>query len=340
MAQKPHNQTRIPFTMKLSRDSNNHRASHALVNHRHKSFVYDGPMAKRQERTIDPAETARSVALLVAIADLGSFTSAAAHLTLTPSAISKAVARTEARLGVRLLSRTTRSVALTDDGAAYVAHGRKLLAELETLDREAAARTQTVSGTLRIAAPTVYGAVRIAPVVAMLQKKHDALDVQLRCDDRMLDIIAERIDVAIRMLASPPAEFVSRALCDDRRGLYASPGYLRRARPPKTVDDLVGHSAIMYSGSSATAAQLRSARVVFATDSVLAAREAARAGIGIVELAEYLAVDDLAAGTLREVLPNTVPVVRKIYAVYLPSRYLPPRIRVFVDALVDDARRR
>jgi len=289
--------------------------------------------------SIDAADTAEGLKLLVAIADLGSFTAAGERLGLTPSAVSKGVARTEGRLGVQLLQRTTRRVSFTEHGEAYIARGRRLLDELVEMDREAASREGSVRGTLRVAAPAVYGAWKVAPLLAELQRRHPALDVQLRCDDRIVDMIAERIDVAVRLLVTPPAEFVARPLADDRRGLYASPSYLRRAHLPKTPDDLAAHAAIRYSGASA-ASQRPRGRVVFATDSVLAAREAALAGLGIAELPEYLTVDDVQAGRLREVLPGTMPATRKIYAVYLPSRYLPAHVRACVDLLTSGGRRR
>ena len=143
-----------------------------------------------------------------------------------------------------------------------------------------------------------------------------------------------RNDVAVRVLSALPAEFVARALTEDRRGLYASPADLRGARTPRTLDDLASHALIAYSGAPTT---LRRGRVVFATDSILAAREAARGGLGIAELPDYLARDDVADGALREVLPGAVPVTRKVYALYLPSRYLPPQVRAFVDLLIRDA---
>ena len=276
-------------------------------------------------------ESAQGLQLLVAIADGGSFTAAGARLGLTPSAVSKAVTRVEARLGVRLLQRTTRRVAFTDAGAAYVARGRQLLADFESLERETSSRGDAVRGTLRVSAPAVYGSLKIAPVLAAFARKHPALDVQLACEDRLVDMVIERIDVAVRILATLPAEFVARPLAEDRRGLYASPAYLRAARAPKTVDDLAAHGLVTYSGGSSTP---RRGRVVFATDSILAAREAARAGLGIAELPVYLAQSDVAAGALREVLPGSVPTTRKIYALYLPSRYLPPPVRAFVDVLV------
>ena len=289
------------------------------------------------ERSSDAAEAAHGLQLLVAIADSGSFTAAGARLGLTPSAVSKAVARAEARLGVRLLQRTTRRVAFTDAGQAYVARGRQLIADFEGLDREMSSRGDTVRGTLRVSAPTVYGSVKVAPLLVALARKHPALDVQLKCEDRLVDIVIERIDVAVRILSALPAEFVARALTDDRRALYASPAYLRGARAPRTLDDLASHALITYSAGSAMP---RRGRVVFATDSVLAACEAARGGLGIAELPDYLARDDAAAGALREVLPGAVPATRKIYALYLPSRYLLPQVRAFVDLLVREAKSR
>jgi len=288
-------------------------------------------------RLSDLADATHGLHLLVAIADGGSFTVAGARLGLTPSAVSKAVTRIEARLGVRLVQRTTRRLAFTDAGEAYVARGRQLIADFEGLEREMSSRNKTLRGTLRVSAPMVYGSMKVAPVLAALARKHPALDVHLKCEDRLVDMVVERIDVAVRMASALPAEFVARPLADDRRGLYASPAYLRAAHAPRTLDELASHALIAYSGAPT---RPRRGRVVFATDSILAAREAARAGLGIVELPDYLARDDAAAGSLRELLPGAVPTTRKIYALYLPSRYLPPQVRAFVDLLASEATRR
>src|SRR5262249_49175688 len=150
-----------------------------------------------------------------------------------------------------------------------------LIADFEGLEREMSSHddTDTMRGTLRVSAPTVYGSVKVAPLLVALARKHPALDVQLKCEDRLVDMVIERIDVAVRILSALPAEFVARALAEDRRGLYASPAYLRGARAPRTLDDLASHTLITYSGGST---MLRRGRVVFATDSILAAREAAR----------------------------------------------------------------
>jgi DNA-binding transcriptional LysR family regulator len=292
---------------------------------------------RKDRRPIDVAEAAHGLQLLVAIADSGSFTAAASRLGLSPSAVSKAVTRVEGRLGIRLIHRTTRRVALTDAGDAYVSRGRQLMADFEGLERETSSRGDAIRGTLRVSAPMMYGSVKVAPVLAALARKHPALDVHLKCEDRLVDVVVERIDVAVRVLSTLPAEFVARPLAEDRRGRYASPAYLRGARAPTTLDELASHAVIAYSGAATI---LQRGRIVFASDSILAAREAARGGLGIVELPDYLACDDVAAGALRAVLPGAVPVTRKIYALYLPSPHLPPQVRAFVDALLRDAKSR
>src|SRR5215472_1690916 len=154
--------------------------------------------------SIDVADGAHGLRLLVAIADGGSFTAAGERLGLTPSAVSKAVSRVETRLGIRLLQRTTRRVAFTDAGAAYVARGRQLIADFEGLERDTSSRGDTVRGTLRVSAPAVYGSVKVAPLLAAVARKHPALDVQLKCEDRLVDMVIERIDVAVRILSALP----------------------------------------------------------------------------------------------------------------------------------------
>jgi len=283
--------------------------------------------------SVDAADAARAMRVLVAICDAGSFTAAAAKLAMTPSAVSKAVDRTESRLGVRLVQRTTQRIALTDAGAAYVARGRAILAELEGLESEVAGSDGRVRGVLRVSAPAIYGALRVAPVAAELQRLHPELEVQLWCDDRLIDLVAERVSVAVRILATPPAEFVARELASDRRGLFASPAYLKRAGTPAELASLSSHATITYSGSNAAEA-LRRGRVVFTTDNILAAREAARAGVGIAELAHYLAEDDVRDGRLCEILPRTIRATRKVWALYLQSRWVSPATRAFVKALV------
>jgi LysR family transcriptional regulator, transcriptional activator for dmlA len=293
---------------------------------------------------MDSVEAAQTLRLLVAVADAQSFSVAAKALRQTPSAVSKAVARAEARLGIRLVQRTTRRVSLTDVGQRYVDRGRGVLADLESVEREVTAADGSIRGSLRLAAPSVYGSLRAAPLLAQFQREHPGVDIDLSCDDRVADLVGDRIDVALRMVARPPAEFVARRLEPDRRGLYASPSYLRGSPPLRAIADLESHVGIHYGAgaprdiewrlvnSGQDERRARSA-VAFSSNSVLAVREAARAGLGVAELPAYLAERDVEEGSLCEVLPASVPIRRSIFAVYLPSRYLPARTRAVVRFL-------
>jgi DNA-binding transcriptional LysR family regulator len=295
---------------------------------------------------VDSVEVTRTLCLLVAVAEGRSFSVAARALRLTPSAVSKAVAKAEARLGARLVQRTTRRVSLTDLGQAYVERGRTLLAELDEIEREVTARDDTVRGSLRVAAPAIYGALRVAPLVARFQREYPQVDVDLRCNDDVVDLVQDRVDLALRLIAAPPAGVVARRLEPDRHGLYASPAYLERSPRVRGVDDLTSHAAVHYlrygartarSGdwqlmAEGTERRVRSF-VAFSSDSLLAVREAARAGLGVTELPAYLADGDVEEGLLREVLPGSVAVRRSVFAIYLPSKYLPRRTRALVAFL-------
>jgi DNA-binding transcriptional LysR family regulator len=298
------------------------------------------------QSSMESVEVTRTLCLLVAVAEGRSFSAAAKALHLTPSAVSKAVARVEARLGARLVQRTTRRVSLTDLGQIYVERGRAVLAELDRIEREVTARDDAVRGSLRVAAPTIYGALRAAPLVARFQREYPQVDVDLRCNDDVVDLAGDRVDVALRMIAAPPAEVVARRLEPDRRGLYASPVYLERSPRVRDVDDLALHAALHYVRYGARTARsvewqlvaegaqrrVRSV-AVFSSDSVLAVHEAARVGLGIAELPTYLADRDVKEGVLRELLAGSLPVRRSVFAMYLPSLYLPQRTRALVAFL-------
>jgi DNA-binding transcriptional LysR family regulator len=272
--------------------------------------------------TDDLRDAVHTLRVLAAIVEHGSFAAAAQRLGLTPSAVSKTIARAEARLGVRLLQRTTRRVGLTEAATEYLARGREILHELTALERDLVEASGSLRGRVRIAAPTVYGALAVAPVLARVQRAHPELRIELRCEDRRVDLVAEGVDLAVRFLEKPPLEMVATWLHDDERGLFAGPGY----PAPDTPEALPGHALLRY-GSEAGPTS------VFWSDNVLAVREAARAGAGIAELPRYLAAEDVARGTLIEVLPGTLSSQRSVWLVHLPAR-LPRRVRVVREALI------
>ncbi|PTL77259.1 LysR family transcriptional regulator [Vitiosangium sp. GDMCC 1.1324] len=294
---------------------------------------------------LEHREAITGMSVLVAVVDAGSLTAAAARLGMTSSAVSKQVSRLEARLGTRLLQRTTRRMQLTEAGARYCERARSILESIESVEREAESVPESPHGTLRVTAPTVLGQVQVMPVVLAFQQKHPAVKVHVELSDRRFDLIEEGIDVAIRITAHPPPAFVARRLADDRRVLCASPGYLARAGRPRRPAELANHECIVFvAGQPAETWNLRATEdAEHATpiriagrlhvNNTLALRQASLAGLGIADLPRYLVEEDLAAGRLESVLERFIPVGRGVFAIYAPSPYVPARVRGFIEML-------
>src|SRR5882672_4921783 len=196
-------------------------------------------------RMIDTALSVRGMAAFVALTDAGSFSGAAERLGLTPSAMSKVIARLEDHLGARLVQRTTRRMQLTDLGIAYAQHARRILEDIDTLDREIQSQDLRLRGTLRVSAATVLGQVRVLPIVIAFQETNPEVKVQFDLSDRVVDMIEERIDIAVRTTTKPPPSFVARKLDDDVRILCATADYLARRGTPESPDDLISHDCVL-----------------------------------------------------------------------------------------------
>lgn len=295
-----------------------------------------------------PAEpSASAMAVLVTVAATGSFTQAARRHALTPSGVSKLVARLERRLGVRLVERSTRRQTLTSDGARYCERARDILAELAALDDEMASRRAEPSGLVRLSTPLLLGEVVILPAVLGFQRKFPRVRVDLELTDRVIDFVEEPLDVAIRMAAEPPPAAVARRVGADRRVLCASPVYLAQRPAPTTATALADHDCLVFSGRRAgTEWALRTAPGADTTERVAvrgrlrcnnirSVHAAALAGMGIANLPLYLVREDLRAGALVAVLDELVPADRSVYVVYPASRHLPSAVRALVGHLVD-----
>jgi LysR family transcriptional regulator, transcriptional activator for dmlA len=288
-------------------------------------------------------EIVRGMMALVAISDRASFAGAASDLGLTASAVSKLVSRMESRLRVRLVHRTTRRVRLTELGLLYCERARRVLEELDTSERELQHVDPEPKGTLRITAPVVLGHVRVLPVVMAFQHRYPDVRVLFDATDRVVDLIQERLDVAVRMVAEPPPAMVARKIDDDVRHLCASPAYLARRGAPRTPAELTEHECLPYrvdgdtvpwrfkSGAGAAKALTVDGRLHLSD--TLSIREAALAGLGIADLPHYLVARDLEEGRLVRVLESVPRVVRGVYVVYAPSPFTPTKVRLFVDAL-------
>jgi DNA-binding transcriptional LysR family regulator len=292
------------------------------------------------------------MAALVALADAGSFSAAAMRLDLTPSSMSKLISGLEDYLGVRLVQRTTRTMQLTDVGQTYLASARRILEDIGSLEREIQNLDPRPKGLLRVTAPSVLGHVRVLPVILRFQRENPDLRVRLDLSDRVVDLVGEGIDVAIRMTTSPPASFVARKLDDDVRVLCASPAYIERRGKPHAPPDLTSHECLLFTadqpggawrfrcapGNDQMTTQQVSGRLT--VGNTLSLREAALAGFGIADLPRYLVEEDLRNGRLISVLSRFIVNERSVFAVYLPSKFTPPKVRLFVDALREGFRRK
>ncbi|WP_437949314.1 LysR substrate-binding domain-containing protein [Sorangium sp. So ce296] len=274
------------------------------------------------------------------VARLQSFSAAARALGLTSSSVSKQVARLEERLRVQLLRRTTRRVSLTEAGDLYAERAGRILADVEEAQRAVADLDGTPRGTLRISAPTILGTIRVAPAVLACRAKYPELRIDLDITDRIVDLVAERVDVAVRQAAGiSPASLVARRLADDRRVLCASPRYLRRHGTPRRLEDLADHDCITHNMEPVprwTLVGPEGERVIqvsgtLRSSDTLTLRDAAVAGIGVANLPDYVVEEHLESGALRRVLPEYGASTRAIFAVYAaPAR---AAVRVFVETL-------
>src|SRR5215472_6494328 len=176
----------------------------------------------------------------------GSFAAAARELACTPSTLAKAVSRLEQQLGVRLFHRTTRRVALTDDGERLFDRCRRVLAELDLLQEEASGARSAPSGTLRIDMPVSLGRIVMLPLLARLAREHPTLLIDARFSDAYVDLVKDGIDVAIRTGPLRDSSLVARQLASQELLLFASPSYLERVGRPRSLSDLDGHTAVLF----------------------------------------------------------------------------------------------
>ena len=272
----------------------------------------------------------------------GSFAAAARELGTSPSTLAKAVARLEASLGVKLFHRTTRQVRPTADGERLFHRCQRVLAEVDDLQAEAAGTRAAPAGTLRIDAPIVYGRRVLLPLLTRLVERHPELRLDLRLQDSYVDLVKDGIDLAVRAGELRDSTLVARRFASQSLVLYASPGYLERHGTPRTIEQLSGHSAVVFRmpGSGRIRPwQLRSkgqpvelhppSRVQLNDGEAMVA--AARLGLGLAQVPDYMATDEVARGELVEVLRSCRPAPMPISAVYPSGRLVPPRVRAVLE---------
>lgn len=290
------------------------------------------------------------MAAFVEVVDQGGFTEASRRLGLSKSAVSKAVAALEARLAVRLLTRTTRRVTPTELGLAYYDRARLVLAGAEEADSLVTAMQATPKGLLRLSAPVAFGVGQVAPALAGFLEAYPEVEVQMQLEDRFVDLLAEGFDVAIRIGALVDSSLRVRRLAETRGVLVASPGYLTRHGTPRGIDDLGGHRLLHTSHLAsanfwrlrAPSGDERQVRVGagLTVNNGEALMKAAEAGAGIAMVPDFMLGDALAAARLVEVLPGRPADILGVHAVYPEGRFQQPKLRAFVDFLADRFRGR
>ena len=280
----------------------------------------------------------------VAVVDAGSFVGAADRLDLSRAAASRYVAELESRLGVRLLHRTTRRLSLTQEGSTFLARCRTLLADIEEAESELNTHVREAVGLLRVNAPVSFGISHLAPLWPDFLGLHPRLRLDVTLADRLVDLVEEAYDLAIRISSLENSSLIGRRLATTRIVMCASPAYLERRGIPETPEDLEDHEVIGYSyWSTGDEWQLDGPRgkVVVRTRPRLQAnngdtcRIAAIAGRGIILQPTFLVGQDLAAGALVQLLPEYKPMELGIYAVYPTRRFVAPKVRALMDFLAE-----
>jgi DNA-binding transcriptional LysR family regulator len=287
----------------------------------------------------------------VRVIERGSFAAAAGDLGLTPSALSKLVTRIENRLGVRLLTRTTRRLVLTAEGELFVARSREILASIEAAEAEITAASRTPRGHLRVSVATTYAKQILGPALPLFLGRYPDITVELLVSDRQIDLVAEQVDVAIRSGWLGDSTLVARKITDARRLICASPLYLKKHGSPRVPADLLRHNCLTPTGFAQfsqwpfhTDEGINRLAISgsFASDNADLLLDAAVAGLGIVRLADFVVARALQEGMLVSLLEEThLSEPFPIHVVTVPGRHRAPRVKAFTEFIIsqlDDAR--
>ncbi len=281
--------------------------------------------------------------VFVAVVENGSLTAAARKLGIAKTMVSAHVQRLEAELGVSLLTRTTRRITLTEAGQTFFTTCRQALRDIDDAMLAASDETAMPQGTLRVTAPIDYGTAVITPHLVALQGRYPALRIELLCADRRFDLVAEGIDVAIRLGRLSDSTHHAVRLGGYTKWLVASPQFLERHGTPRTLGELGRFPFIAVSvlaqpllfhfeGPKKRKQQVRF-NETFSTNTGHACRAATLAGAGLAMLTDFSIGADVAEGRLVRVLPEWAPPAADIHAVFPTTRYMPSKVRAFIDDL-------
>ncbi|CAE6747088.1 HTH-type transcriptional regulator DmlR [Paraburkholderia aspalathi] len=286
--------------------------------------------------------------IFVATVDAHNFTAAAKRLALSKQFVSRRVMALEEALGVQLLIRNTRKLAVTELGQEFYERARRILGEVEDAEQAMSLRRAGPRGLLRVSAPMSFGMMHLSPLVASFLREHADVRFDMELSDRTVDVVGEGFDMAIRIGALPDSTLIAQKLVDVRMVLCCSPGYVRRRGAPVVPADLARHSCLLYGHGGVVSWD-------FVVDGVSKGvevsgplranngelvRDAAVAGLGIVRLPDFIVAEAVGSGLLVTVLEEFLPSATTVYAVYPQHRQSSVSIRVFVEFLRESLRKR
>lgn len=280
--------------------------------------------------------------VFAAVVDAGSFVAAADALGMSKAAVSRYVSELEQRLDVRLMHRTTRRLSLTQEGEVFLARCREILAGIEESEAEISTRKGTASGLLKVSVPVSFGIRHLAPLWGEFLAKHPRVSLDVQLADRVVDLVEEGVDLAVRIARLPDSSLVSRQLAATRLVLCASPQYLKRRGVPRHPSELAGHDIVGYSllamgdqwhfTGPEGPVQVK-VRPRLWTNNGDTCVGASLHGAGIQLQPTFLVAEALAAKRLVEVLPRYRSIELGIYAVYPTRKFVLPKVRALLDFL-------
>jgi DNA-binding transcriptional LysR family regulator len=285
------------------------------------------------------------MATFVRVVDAGSLSGAARSLPSSLTSVSRQISALEQRYGTPLLLRTTRRIALTDDGRILYERAKSILGELKEVEATLSRGRQEPSGRIRISAPTLMGRLLVAPLLAEFLRRYPSLTIDLLLVDRPVDMVEEDIHLSLRIGHLPDSQLVARKLADLRMIICASRAYLERRGVPQMPGDLSRHDCLVFSQTPGTAEwrfkesakperRIRIAGRLW-MNSLDALVSAAKDGAGIVRVPFWQVEADIAAGGLQRILLDYEPPPAPLYLLFQPSRQASPRCRIFVDYLLE-----
>ncbi|MGE0744805.1 MAG: LysR family transcriptional regulator [Rhodospirillales bacterium] len=278
--------------------------------------------------------------VLVAVADAGSFAKAGARLRLSPPAVTRAISALEDRLGVRVFNRTTRSLTITDVGQRFLESARRVLADIDAAEKDAAGETIAPQGHLTVSASVTFGRSTLAPLVFDFLGQHPRLTASVILLDHFVNLVEKGIDVAVRIGRLPDSNLVAKRVGAVGRILVASPDYLARRGTPASPAELKLHAMIAFTGlvpnrewrfSDDRSPGSVTIEPKFEVNDAAAAIGAAEMGHGITVALSYMVGDRIRDGKLRTILDDYAPAPRPVHLVYPQARLVAPRVRAFVD---------